>query len=135
MTEPGGFVVYSNWRTFPIPAAERAVSDPTGTLRARLSSQYRCMVFVLEGEIDARTAPWLTEQLLGACRERTGDALVLVLRHLSFFGAAGLQCLNTVAETAARRDVRVSLWDPPPFARRVLRAGDLHPSVLVEPPA
>lgn len=125
--------MYSDWRTLPA-RADRTISDPTGTLRARLGTQYRCMVFSLEGEVDSRTAPWLAEQLLTACRERSGDALVLVLRHVSFFGAAGLQCLNTVAEVAGRQDVCVSIWDPPPFARRVLRAGDLHPSVLVEPP-
>ncbi|GAA0225503.1 STAS domain-containing protein [Cryptosporangium japonicum] len=126
--------MYSDWRTLPATAAARAISDPTGTLHVRKGTRYRCMVFSLAGEVDARTAPWLTAELLTACRERSGDALVLVLRHLSFFGAAGLQCLNTVAEVAGRHDVHVSIWDPPPFARRVLRAGHLHPSVLVEPP-
>ncbi|MFG1926991.1 STAS domain-containing protein [Cryptosporangium sp. NPDC048952] len=103
-------------------------------MSARLGTRYRCMLYALEGDVDARTAPWLTDQLLGACRDQSGDALVLNLRHLSFFGAAGLQCLNTVAEVAQVLDIHVSIWDPPPFARRVLRAGDLHPSVLVEPP-
>lgn len=112
-------------------AAARSISDPTGTLRARRSTRYRCVVFSLAGELDSRTAPWLTAQLLHACAQPSGDALVVVLRHLTFFGAAGLRCLNEVAVSAGEHDVRVSLWDAPPFIRRVLLAGDLHASVMV----
>lgn len=126
--------MYSDRRTLPHRPILHTISDPSGTLHVRRGIRYRCMVFSLEGDVDARTTPWLTDQLLSACDEQSGDALVLVLRHLSFFGSAGLQCVNTVAEACRRHDVRVSIWDPPPFARRVLRAGDLHPSILIEPP-
>lgn len=95
---------------------------------------YRCARLVLEGAVDGRTSPWLAEHLAVACLEPEVDAVAVDVRLVTFLGAAGLHCLDAIARLGLRHDKRLSVWGARPFHRRVLEGGNLHPSILLEPP-
>jgi anti-anti-sigma factor len=95
---------------------------------------YRSVRLALSGVVDARSARRLAELLAQACHDPQVDAVVLDLEDVTYFGAAGLGCVNQAAELGLGLGIRLSVWHPRPFLRRVLTAGGLHPSVLIEPP-
>lgn len=113
---------------------ETLIFPGTAGLTVYRTIDYRCARLVLAGAIDGRTAPWLAEQLAVACLVREVDAIAVEMRQVTFLGAAGLRCLDAIARLGLRHDKRLSVWGARPFLRRVLESGDLHPSILLEPP-
>jgi anti-anti-sigma factor len=115
-------------------STESLLSCRTGELAVRWTVGYRCARLALRGLVDDTTAPWLTELLVAAGADPAVDVVVVDLAAVTFFGAAGLHCFNHAADRAAGQRARISVWDPPPFIRRVLTTGGLDPSILLEPP-
>jgi anti-anti-sigma factor len=110
-----------------------ACEDGSG-LTARRTTGYGCTRVALQGSVDETTAPWLAELLQRSGQERSVEILVLDVRGVTFFSSAGLNCLEQVGSRAEQQRTRISIWDPPPFLRRVLKAGGLASSILIEPP-
>jgi anti-anti-sigma factor len=112
----------------------RVVGTGTGVLVVRRLSRYRCEHFILDGELDAESSPWLAHTASAVCTDPQVDVVILDLQAVTFLSAAGLACLDQLAAEARRHEVWVSLWNPRPVVRRVLDAAPLDPSIMVVTP-
>ncbi|MFI5952627.1 STAS domain-containing protein [Cryptosporangium sp. NPDC051539] len=106
-----------------------------GVLAVRRTLRYRCARFVMRGAVDAENAEWLADLLVRPGTDPSIDVITVDLSAVTFFGAAGLRCLNRAAGHASAHGRWFSVWDPPPFVRRVLEAGGVTPALSVESPA
>src|SRR5947209_7712039 len=84
-----------------IQSAEILVFGADNGLRVRRTVKYRCARFTLRGVVDMATAPWLGDMLVEASVDPAVDVVVVDLAAVTFFGAAGLRCLNQAASRAA----------------------------------
>jgi anti-anti-sigma factor len=114
--------------------SNKSMHDRCSELTVHRAVHYRCARFTLRGAVDNPAASWLAELLVGAGTDPAIDVVAVDLSEVTFFGATGLNCLNRAAGQAAAHRTRISVWDPPPFIRRVLTTGGLDPSIFVEPP-
>ncbi|TQS41947.1 STAS domain-containing protein [Cryptosporangium phraense] len=103
-------------------------------LSVRRTLRYHCARFVVRGAIENRNAEWLSDVLVRPCTDPAIDVISVDLAGVTFFGAGGLHSLNRAAERASERGRWFSVWDPPPFVRRVLDAGGVTSAMLIEPP-
>ncbi|MFG1928858.1 STAS domain-containing protein [Cryptosporangium sp. NPDC048952] len=88
------------------PYTETFGPDGPNGLSAVRTRSGACLVVYLDGVLDTVTAPGLTALLGHACVARDVDAVVIDVRGVTFFGTAGLTCLDAAARAAAGREPR-----------------------------
>jgi anti-sigma B factor antagonist len=84
------------------------------------------------GEVDMASAPLLRERLEHAAR--TCPRVIVDLSNVTFFGAAGLHCLERADELLARRGATLSVvTDEDSLVMRILRVTNLDDRWRVHP--
>lgn len=88
---------------------------------------------VVAGELDGATAVSLSEQLHQVIAELVGD-LVIDVGLLTFIDSTGLAMLLSLHKEVAESGHALTVADPTPMARRLLRITGVDRVVTIEPP-
>lgn len=97
-----------------------AMRDRAQPLQIEVSWDGVIATVTLTGELDAASAPGLTERLMKVAAAREPGALVLDLSGLTFIDVVGGRALDW-ARQAIRAGCPVIVRWPPPSASRVIR--------------
>jgi anti-sigma B factor antagonist len=91
-----------------------------------------CTTLVLDGDIDACSAPLVQQAVAAAFRDGAGD-VVLDLRHVAFVDSSGLGVLIACHKRARHESCRLVLRAPSPRVARLLAVTTLDRVLSVEP--